>query len=292
MKVSVVKLSIFVLLPGISAAQQREPGSDLSICNESDKASIQVAYVQFLPMRALLGMRYSWEGGGWVNVRPNRCRTLFEDVHRANAFWLRIESGNRVIVAEGDKDVVHAVNEKFCFLPGPQYSWRMDSRTEASTNCRYGTHPGIFNFYVKFNDPTNYTLRINPDNLGRGPVEKFGLTPSERDVKQSITHFIPTDIAGSARWPAFRETIQRANAVQNRPKILICTYFNKQYSFWYGAPPDNINEFVRLDMQSGGGLSGIGMDGLNKCPADEAEAGRVESMNKEKWRQAALKLPR
>lgn len=115
-------MAIFVLLPGISAAQHREPGSELSICNESDKASIQVAYVELLPLRALLGLRFPWEGGGWINVKLNRCRTLFEDVHRDNSFWLRIESGNRVIVAEGDNDVVHAVNEKFCFTPGGQYS--------------------------------------------------------------------------------------------------------------------------------------------------------------------------
>ncbi|MDM0117998.1 DUF1036 domain-containing protein [Variovorax sp. J22R133] len=281
-----------LLGPNICTAQQKESRSDMRICNESSAASIQVAYVELIPMRALIGVPYPWEGAGWVNVKPNSCKTVFEEAHQDSSFWLRIESDKQVLVAEGNNDMVHAVNVTFCYNPSGKYSWRQANRTDASTNCKNGTHPGVFNFYLAFNKPTHYTLRINPDRLGRMPVEKFGLTPSENQMKQSIIDFIPTDIAGSARWPKFRETIQRANSSQNRPRILSCTYFNKKYSFWHVAPPDNLHEFVKIDMQSGGGLSGIGIEGMQNCPPTEAEAAHVESKNKEKWRRATLDVAR
>ena len=112
------------------------------------------------------------------------------------------------------------------------------------------------------------------------------------EVKQRIVDFIPTDLAGQAAWPAFRETIQRANSAQNPPRILMCTYVNKQYAFWYATPPTNLSEFVKIDAENGSGLSRIGTDALLKCPANEAEVGRIESKNKQKWRDAILALPR
>jgi hypothetical protein len=112
------------------------------------------------------------------------------------------------------------------------------------------------------------------------------------DVKPRIIDFIPTDLAGQDAWPAFRETIQRANSEKTRPRILICTYVNKQHAFWYATPPKNLSEFVKIDAENGGGLSRIGTDALLKCPANESEVSRVESKNKEKWRDAILALPR
>ena len=133
----------------------------------------------------------------------------------------------------------------------------------------------------------NEALRDCPKTLGEANRKLAALA----EVRQRITDMIPTDIAGSALWPKYREVIQQANSVPSPPKVLICTYEGKQYSFWYAAPPRNLQDFMKIDAQNGVAMAGLGTDALQKCPPDQTAAARTASINGEKWRSAISKLP-
>jgi uncharacterized membrane protein len=283
-------MSISMAALPCSAAMAQNQYSELFICNKSQNKSINVAKVEFNPMRSLVGA-YSWFGDGWANIAPGRCKSVMTHLTNVSSYYLRIMYGNSVIIGHTDGDILTAVNEKFCTNNSSSYSWNRVTEAQARNDCDYKMAPGLFTFLLRFQKPTQYTLHIDPELVGRGPVEKFGLTRSETDVIQAISELISLDIAGYARQQLFREAVQRANGKKPRPKLLTCTYFNKEFTFWHSNIPENLHEFIKID-GTNGNLSWIGTDPQEKCPKDEAEASRVEAKNKESWRKAYSEISR